>query len=397
MQGNYDFFEGQGTGVLDAPSIKLGCRKSVPIPPVQAKTMNHVSTAVSPRDPREVLSKIAKELSQSAMTVSERACLVKSADGSKRMAMTGISSVNYPYSGIGQGSTLHKVSFRFIGDEADPMCRYHPTEDMAWALVDPRSKMVLFGPEQGMLVRQRSEGIGSYILGQLIRLVNPSVSLAGFKVFEFKMPLSVESVLPGNEQQENSLRCEAMLRRAGFYVSPVGAGLVVGARKAPDLQSRWNLDKIWFMNPAQLAENAAIWLKDGMESASGLVKAKNDLSLAEGELERAREELGRQRLALESQQLDHDIKIESLKAQRQSEEEAGALLRGEPHQQDQKLVGFAQPGDMLPESPVPTHIPDQVHTRVLRVELGRSLMTFLWVVLAVASTVAFLTLKKAIE
>ncbi|MFJ7794393.1 coiled-coil domain-containing protein [Pseudomonas sp. NPDC096950] len=357
--------------------------------------MSEVSAVVSPRDPREVLYKIAKELSQSAMTVSERACLVKSADGSKRMAMTGISSVNYPHSGIGQGSTLHKVSFRFIGDESDPMCRYHPTEDMAWALVDPRSKTVLFGPERGMLIRQRSEGIGSYILGQLIRLVNPGVSVGGFKVHEFKMPLSVEGVLPGDEQQINSLRCEAMLRRAGFYVSPVGAGLVVGARKALDLQSRWNLDKIWFMNPAQLAENASIWLSEGVESASSLIKTKDELRLAQDDLESARGELERERQALQRQQRDHDAQTESLKAQKQADEETIAALRAEVLQQDQKLVGVAQAVELPPVPPASTELSADAHPRILRVELGRSVMGFLWVVLAVVSAFAFMTLKQS--
>lgn len=362
--------------------------------PGQAKTMSEVSAVVSPRDPREVLYKIAKELSQSAMTVSERACLVKSADGSKRMAMTGISSVNYQHPGIGQGSILHKVSFRFIGDDTDPMCRYHPTEDMAWALVDPRSKTVLFGPEQGMLVRQRSEGIGSYILGQLIRLVSPGVSLDRFKVHEFKMPLSVESVLPGDEQQYNAVRSEAMLRRAGFYVSPVGAGLVVGARKATDLQSRWNLDKIWFMNPAQLAENAAIWLSEGVESASSLIKTKDELRLAQNDLESAREELELERQALQRQQREHDAQTESQKAQKHADEETISALKVERIQQEQKLVGLTRTAEMTPAAPIPNQAADD-HTRTLRVELGLSVTSFLWAALAVALAVAFMTLKQS--
>lgn len=351
--------------------------------------MGNMSTAVSARDPREVLCKIAKEMSQSAIAVSERACLVTSADGSKRLAMTGITSVNYTESGIGQGATLHKVSFRFIGDDNDPLCRYHATEDMAWAFVDPRGGNVIFGPEQGILVRQRSCGIGSYILGQLIRLLSQSISTGHIKVYESKLPMSAASVLSEVEQHDNGARSEAMLRRAGFYVSPVGSGLVVGARRITELQSRWDQNKVRFLNPTQLADHASNWLAEVNASTVKLDLLKRDLGLARGEMQDYQ-------ASTQQQQQDLDATIALLNSQKQADHQTIAELSNKNDELGQQLIDLA---NQEPTAPIPDKkfdppvVPEQ--TRVLRFELGRGVMVFLWAVLVVTIAVAFTAIKHA--
>lgn len=83
------------------------------------------------------LRALGKELNDSPLQSSDRACSVTMADGSMRLGITQVVAHTHSRSPM-QGALFFRVSFRFVGDESDPLTSFHPKQDTVWAVVDRR-------------------------------------------------------------------------------------------------------------------------------------------------------------------------------------------------------------------------------------------------------------------
>ena len=203
----------------------------------------------------ESLIAVAKRLHASPHTGSERACIVRLEDGTERLAVTKL--VNTKQHGTEHnGASFYRVSFKFAGDsEAD----YSQELDVVWCIVDHKDANIVFGPTEGIRVSQKGIGIGSYLLAQVIRLVQQAELRGNYQVHSVQLPLPAQEAVADDGVKANNARIEAFLTRAGFYVSPAGGAVTVGVRRQKDLKTWWNQEKVKFLGFPQFVELASRW------------------------------------------------------------------------------------------------------------------------------------------
>ncbi|QHF00546.1 hypothetical protein LCG56_27590 (plasmid) [Pseudomonas cannabina pv. alisalensis] len=199
---------------------------------------------------------LARKLDKSPLPSSDRACLITLPDGSTRLGVTQL--VNFVHHG-GEyaGALFGRVSFRFAGDGSEFSNAFSPTHDVAWFLVDHKNGVVQFGPEEGLIVRHPGLGIGSYIVGQLLRILLGGTAHSSYKVVSSELPISALDALPSAQRAENERRIENVFGNAGFYLSSAAGVRVIGARKVSELKPHWNWEKVKFLNPGHLIDLAA--------------------------------------------------------------------------------------------------------------------------------------------
>lgn len=240
---------------------------------------------------------LARKLDKSPLPSSDRACLINLPDGSTRLGVTQL--VNFVHHG-GEyaGALFGRVSFRFAGDSSEFSNAFSPTHDVAWFIVDHKNGVVQFGPEEGLIVRHPGLGIGSYIVGQLLRILSGGTAHGSYKVVSSELPMSALDALPAAQRAENERRIENVFGNAGFYLSSAAGVRVIGARKVAELKPHWNWEKVKFLNPGHLIDLAAKSLNSCRiaETATGELKIqvealKTDIASATDNLEAARVEL----------------------------------------------------------------------------------------------------------
>lgn len=312
------------------------------------------------------LARAGKELHASPLPGTERFCLVTPANGPVRLGLTQVTVHMTP-----SGQNFGRVSFRFCDEESSPDNQYDESFDTAWFLVDHRLGTVQFGPAEGLRVRVRDQGVGCYILGQLIRVLGQTKMRGQYHVEDFQFTDEMESFLPGEELELNKARAETALKRAGFYVSPAGGKLVVGARKASDLKSSWNSERIRFLNIAQMATVAGAWISKGQANEGELEQLRQ--SLAAGEVEAGRRieqaENREQELRVQLRELETELR------EIQASLEDAQLAHSQSEQQ-------AEPGPVVAEQP-PVTLAGTFPERIT-IEPSAGLMKLLWSALAVA-------------
>lgn len=226
---------------------------------------------------------LARKLDSIPQQSSERACTVILRDGSTRLGVTQVVQ-HMNNGGEFAGALFCRVSFRFAGQDSEFQNTFSSTHDVAWFIVDHKRGLVQFGPENGLQVRHRGLGIGSYIVGQLIRLLQGGVTQGNYRVSTFLVPMDVLDALPSDEHQRNIERIDSVFSRAGFYVSTAAGQRVVGARKAGDLRSMWNGEKIRFINPGLLIETTASALSEVSQNNHRIAVLTTDRDELEGRL-----------------------------------------------------------------------------------------------------------------
>lgn len=332
------------------------------------------------QDRDNALHELACKIDKSPTPTTERSCQVTLPDGSTRLGLT--QCVHYVHHG-GEyaGALFCRVAFRFAGADSDLPNSYSPTHDVAWLIVDHRRGVVQFGPEGGLLVRQRGLGIGSYILGQLIRPLLGGQINGTYKVITSVLPEAAIASLPPEEVTENERRLERVLARSGFYLSSAAGTRVVGARRVSDLRASWNGEKVRFLNPGQLIDLAAgaVMSSSAAESKGLLLATK--LSELQGETDRIAgalaaaqskldERVGfhtREVQAFQAREAEFNNEIQALKTIVQDLE--GALQRGASSHQPQ-----------LAAAPVPVAAPSN---STMVIELGLSARRAVWATLGV--------------
>ncbi|MFA9113270.1 hypothetical protein ACEP6V_21310 [Pseudomonas aeruginosa] len=225
------------------------------------------------------LARVGKEIHQSPLPSTERFCLITMPDGSSRLGLTQITS--HVTTGPSPGQNFGRVSFRFCDREQDQDNRYDESFDTAWFLVDHRHGKIQFGPAEGLRIRARGQGIGCYLIGQLLRLLSQANIRGQYQVEDFNFTDAVEAHLPPDERAINRERAEAAFGRAGFFISQAGGELIVGARRSGDLKPNWNSDRIRFLNITQMAVAAGSWLSKSQDQESEIVGLKQALAALE--------------------------------------------------------------------------------------------------------------------
>jgi hypothetical protein len=243
------------------------------------------------------LNALASKLDKSPLPSSDRACLITLPDGSTRLGVTQV--VNFVHhGGAYAGALFGRVSFRFAEDSSEFSNAFSPTHDVAWFIVDHKNGVVQFGPEEGLIVRHPGLGIGSYIVGQLLRILSGSSAHGAYKVVTSELPMSALDALPAALRAENERRIENVFGNAGFYLSSAAGVRVIGARKVAELKPHWNWEKVKFLNPGQLIDIAANSISTcrNAESANGALNVqaealRTDLASATDDLQAARDKL----------------------------------------------------------------------------------------------------------
>lgn len=225
---------------------------------------------------------LARKLDKSPLPSSDRACLITLPDGSTRLGVTQVVNTVH-HGGEFAGALFGRVSFRFAGNGSDFSNAFSPTRDVAWFIVDHKNGVVQFGPGEGLIVRHPGLGIGSYIVGQLMRILLGGTAHGSYKVVTSELPTSALDALPPALRAENERRIENVFGNAGFYLSSAAGVRVIGARKVAELKPHWNWDKVRFLNPGQLIDIAADSINACRiaEAANGGLKLQLEATQAE--------------------------------------------------------------------------------------------------------------------
>lgn len=241
---------------------------------------------------------LARKLDKSPQPSSDRACLITLPDGSTRLGVTQVVNTVH-HGGEYAGALFGRVSFRFAGDGSEFSNAFSSTHDVAWFIVDHKNAVVQFGPVEGLIVRHPGLGIGSYIVGQLLRILSGGTAHGSYKVVTSELPMSALDALPQALRTENERRIENVFGNAGFYLSSAAGVRVIGARRVADLKPHWNWEKVKFLNPGQLIDIAANSINACRvaEAANGALNLQvesiqADLGSATTSLEAARVEIG---------------------------------------------------------------------------------------------------------
>lgn len=310
------------------------------------------------------LRAFGKELNDSPLQSSDRACTVKMADGSMRVGITQVVIHTHTRTPM-QGALFFRVSFRFVGEESDPLTTFHPKQDTVWAVVDRRDGLILFGPDEGMVVRSRGLGIGTYLLGQLIRLLGNAELVNSYGVVDIALPVQAAEDIDPFDRDSNQERAEIMLTRAGFYVSKAAGKKVAGARRFSDLKTIWSSERVRFLTITQLMEFAGKQLAEAQAN-------KRALDLAAIELEASHQQVDSQRLT--SDQAIHELTTELNELQtRVAQSDAG---------QDQFEISPLAVPDAEPEAPSrplqPANGVAKFEGQLITIDFGKSLTRLAW-------------------
>lgn len=261
---------------------------------------------------------LARKLDKSPLPSSDRACLITLPDGSTRLGVTQVVNTVH-HGGEYAGALFGRVSFRFAGDGSEFSNAFSPTRDVAWFIVDHKNGVVQFGPEEGLIVRHPGLGIGSYIVGQLLRILSGGTAHGSYKVVTSELPMSALDALPPALRAENERRIENVFGNAGFYLSIAAGVRVIGARKVAELKPHWNWEKVKFLNPGQLIDIAA----NSINACRNAEDAKGALNL---QVEAITAELASATDSLEAARADIDGVAESKAALQLQAAEREAML-----------------------------------------------------------------------
>lgn len=210
---------------------------------------------------RTTLISVGKQLHASPQTGQDRACLVRQSDGTERLALIQLVTSKQQGS-LHRGAEFSRVSFRFVGDDSDPDCQYHLDQNTVWCVIDHKDCQIVFGPTEGIEIRQPGLGIGSYLMAQLIRLIQQSEMRGNYQVQAVHLPIGAQSKVKPEDARANDARIETFLTRVGFYVSPAAGQKVIGVRRAQDLRPWWNQQKVSFLSFPSFVELAARWQRE---------------------------------------------------------------------------------------------------------------------------------------
>ncbi|HHH9441310.1 TPA: hypothetical protein ACP32N_003247 [Pseudomonas aeruginosa] len=248
---------------------------------------------------RASLLSVGKQLHASPLSGQERACIVRLSDGTERLGLfqvVNVKQLNDPH----RGADFFRVSFRFVGDESQSKFQYNQVQDTVWCVVDHRESAIVFGPEEGLDVREPNIGIGSYLIAQLIRLLIQAGLRGNYQVETIQLPLVAQRKIALEDTSSNDARIEAFLTRAGFFVSPAAGNLVVGARRFQDLRPWWNQEKVRFLQFVPVVEMAAKALRDKQAAEKAVAAAER---IVEGARQHA-----------EQLQTEHQVEVKALQA-----------------------------------------------------------------------------------
>lgn len=316
------------------------------------------------------LALAGKQLHESPLSGQERACLLVAADGTERLGMFQLVSTRQ-HGNLHKGAEFFRVSFKLVGGEGEPGTEYSLAQDTVWAIVDHREAAIVFGPEDGMDIRQRDQGIGSYLLGQLVRQLQ-SVELRGNYAIQ-SVTLPVAAQLNGTD---NDRRIERMVTRAGFYYSSASGTPTIGARKISDLKSWWNQERVQFLAFPRFVEMASEWHR-------GKLAAEKTAGAAQSSAEAAGREVQQLRTELREQTARHGAELQALRGEATERE---ARIQ-ELNQLNAELV---QKTEFLHQqledagSQEPRYL-SAARVQNLTISLSRPVLYLLWAALAVAT------------
>ncbi|OBY56975.1 hypothetical protein A9513_015785 [Pseudomonas sp. AU12215] len=193
---------------------------------------------------RESLQAVANRLLPALRSIGERYCLFTPTGPHPHARTVGA------YTAQSGTSTIYKVAILPAGDSS----AYTGTDmDSAWAVIDHKSKSILFGPQDGIQVSEDGAGIGPYVFGQLIRLIRTKEDPGSYRIIELPFPSQPVDPEASAQWEVRSRKTTAILENHGFHVSKTATGLVANAQRFSSLTERWNSDKISFLPASRLA------------------------------------------------------------------------------------------------------------------------------------------------
>lgn len=335
------------------------------------KSMNSRTRNIS------TLALAGKQLHESPLSGQERACLLVAADGAERLGMFQLVSTRQ-HGNLHKGAEFFRVSFKLVGGEGEPGTEYSLAQDTVWAIVDHREAAIVFGPEDGMDIRHRDQGIGSYLLGQLVRQLQ-SVELRGNYAIQ-SVTLPVAAQLNGTD---NDRRIERMVTRAGFYYSSASGTPTIGARKISDLKSWWNQERVQFLAFPRFVEMASEWHRGKLAAEKTAGAAQSAAEAAGREVQQLRTEL-REQAAQYAGELQASVDREEVLCREASEREARI------QELNQLNVVLSEKTEFLHQqledagSKVP-RASGAASDQILTISLSRPVLCLLWAALAVAT------------
>ncbi|HBO5097241.1 hypothetical protein E4L81_33160 [Pseudomonas aeruginosa] len=267
---------------------------------------------------RTTLISVGKQLHASPQTGQDRACLVRLSDGTERLALIQLVTSKQQGS-LHRGAEFFRVSFRFVGDDSDPDCQYHLDQNTVWCVIDHKDCQIVFGPTDGIEIRQPGLGIGSYLMAQLIRLIQQSEMRGNYQVQAVHLPIAAQTKVKPEDARANDARIETFLTRVGFYVSPAAGQKVIGVRRAQDLRPWWNQQKVSFLSFPSFVELAARWQREKNQSEKAVEAAQRIVEGAHLHASQLQTAHAEEVASLES-------KIEQLEGTVSSQEEQHAAL-----------------------------------------------------------------------
>ncbi|HGM8086435.1 TPA: hypothetical protein ACKP9S_002792 [Pseudomonas aeruginosa] len=273
-----------------------------------------MQTTVRQQTPRESLLASAKRLLPAMRSIGERYCLITPNDGMPQARAVAA------YTTQSGRVTAYKVAMLPPSESS----AYATTEmDSAWAVLDHNAKAILFGPEGGIQASVEDQGIATYVLGQLIRLIRSKEDANNYRVIELTFPTKPEGDEAIARWERSSRKATSILESQGFHVSTVAGGTVANAQRFGALAERWNSDKINFLSNARLMSLYNEALQSGATSQAryktleadvqALLHESARLNAAEEEAEhlRARTEEQQQQIAQLSEQVSSLLPLQA--------------------------------------------------------------------------------------
>ncbi|HGM7876909.1 TPA: hypothetical protein ACKQHR_001504 [Pseudomonas aeruginosa] len=255
-----------------------------------------MQTTVRQQTPRESLLASAKRLLPAMRSIGERYCLITPNGGMPQARAVAA------YTTQSGTVTAYKVAMLTPSETS----AYATTEmDSAWAVLDHNAKVILFGPEDGIQASVEDQGIATYVLGQLIRLIRSKEDANNYRVIELVFPSKPEGEEAIARWEMSSRKATSILESQGFHVSTVAGGTVANAQRFGALAERWNSDKINFLSNARLMSLYNEALQSGASSQARCKTLEADVQALQQESSRlnaAAEEAGHLRTQSGEQQ-----------------------------------------------------------------------------------------------
>lgn len=323
------------------------------------------------------LALAGKQLHESPLSGQERSCLLVARDGSERLGLVQLVSTKQ-HGNLHKGADFFRVSFRLVGGEGERGTEYSLAQETVWAIVDHRDAAIVFGPEDGMDIRHRDQGIGSYLLGQLVRLLQGTEIRGNYMIQSVALPVAAQ--LNG---ADNDRRIERMVTRAGFYYSTSSGVPSIGARKVSELKSWWNQERVQFLAFPRLVEMAAEWHRGRIAAVKAIGAAQTAAEAAGREVQQLKTELSNQasRHAVELQAradsaessrrqvAERDAQIQEL-----NQVNAELVEKTEFLQQQREQAGIQEPS-----------VAGAARDHRLMITFSKPILYLLWAALAVAA------------